>query len=87
MDPWVWLAAYLVGFTLLQLLLYRRFRQNVPQRETTPGGGETPAVRAPTGSESDESDGADTAVCPHCGTPNESAATYRFCQACCQPLQ
>jgi hypothetical protein len=27
MGTWVWLAAYLVGFALLQLFLYRYFRQ------------------------------------------------------------
>jgi hypothetical protein len=84
MDPWVWLAAYLVGFTLLQLLLYRRFRRNVPQGETTPSGAERAAPRAPTGS---ESDAGDRRICPHCGTPNEAASGFRFCRACCQQLR
>jgi len=80
MDPWVWLAAYLVGFALLQVLLYRRFRRDVPQSETTtPSGGDSGVARAAAGS-----DGTDdaTVACQHCGTSNAADATYRFCREC-----
>lgn len=85
MDPWVWLAAYLVGFTLLQVLLYRRFRQDVPRGggDTTPAGAESPAPRATPDGDST----GDTVVCRTCGTRNESAAPFSYCRQCCDPLQ
>jgi len=85
MDPWVWLAAYLVGFALLQVLLYRRIRRDVPQRESpTPGGRESSGGRASAGATS----GDDAAVtCQHCGTPNASDASYRFCRACGESIR
>lgn len=84
MDPWVWLAAYLLGFGLLQVLLYRYFRREIPRGEaTTPASVEHPGPRAAAGGEVGEETGA---RCPHCGADNEPDPAYTFCRECLSPL-
>jgi len=80
MDTWVWLAAYVVGFGLLQLLLYRHFsrRTTTPAAEsrTDHGGGHTP-----------DSTDADSVHCQHCGTTNEAHPMVRYCRSCAESLR
>jgi hypothetical protein len=93
MSVWGWLVAYVVGFALLQLLLYRYFSDDhttydgasPDARETSteghPAAGQDPlAPRPPT-------EPGDTLVCRHCGAPNEREGSYTFCRRCVQPLQ
>lgn len=80
MDPWVWIAAYLIGFAVLQLVLYRYFQRDVPSGEaTTPKSHEAGARPARTGS-NPPADGELT--CPRCGTVNEREQSYTFCREC-----
>ena len=37
MQAWAWLVAYVVGFGLLQVALYRYFHRSEPTPETTAG--------------------------------------------------
>lgn len=81
METWVWLAAYLIGFALLQLYLYRYF-----MNQSTTGSSEraTPvadrrgsALEVP----EDVSEG-DLVTCEHCGSYNESHQMFSFCREC-----
>lgn len=85
MDPLVWLAAYLLGFTVLQLLLYRYFRREVPRGETTtPASADGGTPRAATGTDAPDTDGS---RCPHCGAENEAEGVYSYCRECLSPLE
>jgi len=82
MQPWTWLAAYVVGFGLLQVLLYRRFRQQTPTSNgaagpTDPQGGSRLASTGPDA----------TTACRHCETVNEHHSMVRYCRTCAEPLR
>jgi DNA-directed RNA polymerase subunit RPC12/RpoP len=85
METWVWLAAYLVGFALLQLYLYRYFmRQSRTGAErTTPSSeGRSNAIDPPDDVSSD-----DLVSCEHCGSYNENHQMFYFCRECGNRLQ
>jgi hypothetical protein len=83
MDPWAWILAYVVGFALLQLLLYRYLGRDARGTDAaTPtaregSAGLTGGAHAPTG---------DAVTCRHCGAENDREASYRFCRECTSPL-
>ncbi|MFB6165117.1 MAG: hypothetical protein ABEJ31_08150 [Haloarculaceae archaeon] len=91
MEVWTWIVAYVVGFSLLQLLVYRYFRDSDASVEGPPHGpGErySPAVDglerdAPRGREAT----GDGRYCPHCGATNEPDASFRYCRECASPLR
>ena len=94
MEVWTWILAYVVGFSLLQLLVYRYVRDSEPSVEgPAPGEGYTPAPDRVDDSpvrEADDSDpGTDdpTVRCPRCGTRNAEIGTVRYCRACVAPLR
>jgi len=87
MEVWTWIVAYIVGFSLLQLLVYRYVRDREASG-TAPSGAETysapldqteraPAVR---------SDGGEGTHCPQCGAFNEGDS-YQYCCECVSPLR
>ncbi|WP_336000996.1 DUF7577 domain-containing protein [Halorientalis halophila] len=90
MEVWTWIVAYIVGFSLLQLLVYRYFRDSEPSAEGASGSREQYAAAAD-GLERDASSrragDEDGTVCQHCGTFNEHEATYRYCKHCVSPLR
>jgi hypothetical protein len=82
METWAWLIAYLLGFALLQLYLYRYFMNGESTTDTsttaTPGfeGGATVEHQG-----NDELPD-DSVACQQCGAYNESHATFTFCKHC-----
>lgn len=85
MQVWGWLIAYVVGFGLLQLFLYKYFQHRGPSPESAPGG---------LGRASGDGQGTQqTAVaapginCPHCGARNETHQMIRYCGDCTQQLR
>ncbi|MFB6141765.1 MAG: hypothetical protein ABEJ30_00305 [Halorientalis sp.] len=85
MEVWTWLLAYVVGFCLLQLLVYRYVRESGPSVEG-PGDG---YVGRTDGGDRDvgaAESGEGGVACPHCGASNESAGAYRYCKRCVTPL-
>jgi len=84
MDSWVWLVAYVVGFGLLQIALYRYFRRSDPTPETTAGRLNQGGASAPPslGGDADAVE-----PCQHCGTVNESNRMVRYCRDCTEPLR
>ena len=83
MDVLVWLIAYVIGFGLLQLLLYRYFQRDDPSPETTPSAVEQSApvaVDAPDGD-------ADGRHCREWGTYNEHNSMFVYCRECASRLQ
>lgn len=85
METWAWLLAYLVGFALLQLYLYRYLMKSTttesPER-TTPVS-ETGARAVETVDNVPESD---LVTCESCGAYNESHAMFTFCRECGERL-
>lgn len=83
METWAWLIAYLLGFALLQLYLYRYFMDggSTTDRSTTNA---TPGFEGGGGVErqgsAELSD--DSVACEECGAYNESHATFTFCKHC-----
>jgi len=82
MEIWAWLGAYLVGFALLQLFLYRYFiggsTASDPSTEsTTPQfeGASAPVERPQTNED-------DIVACQECGTPNRLDPAFTFCKSC-----
>jgi len=83
MEVWAWLGAYLVGFAILQLFLYRYFisgsTASEPSTEhTTPN----PSDAGPGAAERPQRADEDVVLCEQCGTPNEHDPAYTFCKTC-----
>jgi len=101
MEAWVWLAAYLVGFALLQLVLYRYFQgsESAESESHEPGYRrlERSAGRSDVGAEDvdtvreTETATADTeqdaVVCQQCGALNERNSMFSYCRECASPLR
>lgn len=97
MEPWGWILVYLVGFTLLQLLLFRYVSDrrslgglSLESNESSPPQsgerGRSLSEREALGrDEADE--GADGVRCPQCGTDNADEQTYTYCRSCLATLR
>ena len=85
MEVWSWLLAYVVGFALIQLLLYRYFQRDDPSPDATPGGTDGSARRSL--EQSSEASTEAGARCPHCGAVNEHETTVAYCKECIRPLR
>jgi ribosomal protein S14 len=83
METWAWLAAYVVAFGLLQLVLYRYFQRET-SAETTPAATDRRRQARP---ERPAEDAAESVRCRHCGTYNERHATIQFCRNCVGTLE
>ncbi len=86
METWVWLVAYVVGFGLLQVALYRYLRddhgaleQATPQPQDR--GNQTSKT------ESTPTEPTDGIRCSNCGAVNEHSSSVRYCQECVSPLE
>lgn len=82
MESWLWLAAYVVGFGVLQLLLYRHFSRKTPTARSTegrPDHGGGGRLTAP--------EDAETVPCQHCGSINEVHPMVRYCRFCADTLR
>jgi hypothetical protein len=88
MELWGWILVYLVGFTLLQLVLFRYFGDGAsasgasvsPDEASPPRSAEGHNAVADTGPEATGSDDADGVSCRQCGTRN--ADGYTYCREC-----
>ena len=82
MQMWVWLTAYVAGFGLLQVLLYRHFSQRTPTIQSTEGqvdrSGGGPAV---------VTEATETVPCQHCGAVNEVHPMVRYCRTCAESIR
>lgn len=90
MEVWTWILAYIVGFSLLQLLVYRYFRnQEASVEQASPRSVERYA--APVEQLEHEPlarpDGGDGVHCQRCGAYNQHESTYRYCRKCVSPLR
>lgn len=85
MSTWVWLVVYLVGFALVQVLLYRYLRDS-QGGQTAPRGSETESARAPVERTAERSatDGEQGVYCRNCGARNEGS--YSYCRECAGQL-
>ncbi|MEF8886327.1 MAG: hypothetical protein V5A30_00865 [Haloarculaceae archaeon] len=85
MSTWVWLAVYLVGFALVQVVLYRYLRDS-RGGQTAPQGSEPEGARAPVERVADHDPDAEGGgiYCRNCGARNE--AGYSYCRECAGQL-
>jgi len=83
MGVLVWLIAYVVGFGLLQLLLYRYFQRDDPSPETTP----SPVDHSVPASIDPPDSAATGRHCRECGTYNEHDSMFVYCRACTSRLR
>jgi len=81
MNPWAWIAAYVAGFVLLQLLVYRYLGRKSGGTATPPA-----ADVAGAGATGSESGVDETVTCGDCGAVNAREPGYRFCRECSSPL-
>ena len=88
MEMWAWLGAYLVGFGLLQLYLYRYFiKDDSPAEGTTADGGLSRADGTNVGVDTPESAaGGELVACPNCGAYNRNDPMFSYCQECATEL-
>lgn len=84
MEAWAWLVAYLLGFGLLQLVLYRYFQREFRHADTTPATTERSAAPAHDGGGEPAGEGIH---CPECGCRNLQEPTFTYCRRCTSPLQ
>lgn len=90
MEVWTWIVAYVVGFSLLQLLVYRYFRDGDASVEGPSAGSGDRYPAAADGLDraaSREEPTGDGVRCRHCGAVNEGEASFRYCRECVTPLQ
>jgi hypothetical protein len=80
MEPWLWLVAYVAGFGLLQVVLYRLFKDRTAT--ATDGGHERAGGGRLAATEATES-----VPCKHCGTVNEVHPAVRYCRECTDAIR
>ena len=103
MEPlWGWLAAYVVGLAILQLVLYRYLVDGSESLNEPPklsddgremdveGGDASREVRldpfAPRADVSRWSADGERRLCPHCGAENEPESAFTRCRNCAGQL-
>jgi ribosomal protein S14 len=86
---WGWILAYLLGFMLIQAVVYWYLHgDGTPFEEPTPGYSEGDPAARPSIDRTDR----ETAVtgesiqCPYCGTSNEREQSYTYCRECVREL-
>jgi NADH pyrophosphatase NudC (nudix superfamily) len=86
MEMWAWLAAYVLGFVLLQVYLYRYFvTGNSTTESVTPDSPGEQGVRPVEGTarRTEPPDGDEEYLrCESCGAYNENHQMFRFCGEC-----
>jgi len=82
MEAWVWLIAYVAGFGLLQVVLYRRFKQRTAT--ATEGSNERPPAGGRRLAPTEETE---AVPCQHCGTVNEVHPAVRYCRTCTESIR
>ena len=92
MEALGWLLAYVVGFGLVQLLLYRYIQGDDASPDAGPGRVDQSAGRSmeqsPARPEEDAgADAEDGVHCRHCGAVNEYDQMFSYCKRCAGPLQ
>ena len=85
MDAWAWLIAYLIGFALLQLVLYRYFQRGESTHEGDREPGYQRLERRSAAADVGSVEDTDGVYCQHCGARNDRGFSY--CQNCVEPLR
>ena len=92
MEALGWLVAYVVGFGLVQLLLYRYIQRDDAAPDAAARGVDRSPGRSmeqsPVGpGERDPSEADEGVRCRHCGAVNEPDQMFSYCKQCAGPLQ
>lgn len=85
MEAWTWLIAYLLGFALLQLVLYRYFQRGESTHDgDTETGHRRFEHRSASADVTNDTD-AQKLRCQQCGSHNDR--TYSYCRNCAETLR
>lgn len=90
MEMWAWLIAYLIGFALLQLYLYRYFivgrstGDSATEGATPQFEGSGAAVEG--GTERIDRPDEEFITCSECGGYNASESVFTYCKHCGERL-
>jgi len=90
METWAWLAAYVVGFALLQVYLYFYFVRGRSTGTDSSAERSTHGIPESTGTSIERPESAtddDAVACANCGTYNENHQMFSFCKECGDRLQ
>lgn len=80
---WGWIAAYVLGFLLFQLLIYWYLGEGETSLErTTPEAGERGSRPTIELRDADHLTVGETVRCKHCGAENEFDPSYTYCREC-----
>ncbi|WP_135305245.1 DUF7577 domain-containing protein [Haloarcula amylovorans] len=85
MNVWAWLTAYVVGFGLLQVLLYQYVQTTDPTPERAAGA--VNGAGSSAGGDPTRYDEESVVHCRHCGAANESHLMLRYCGTCTESLR
>lgn len=83
MELWGWIIAYVVGFAILQLVVYRYLRngEDTDLLQTTPPNRES-ARPDETGERGNDA----TRRCSNCGARNDPDGPFTYCRRCARRL-
>lgn len=85
MGVWEFVLVYLVGFALLQLVVYQLLRRRRDRSAPIAGGaGATPFETSDREAAPEDEAGW---RCPHCGTPNAPDPGFTYCRHCAGALR
>lgn len=90
MEALGWLLAYVLGFGLVQLLLYRYIQRDDASPDAAPGAVDQTGRRSmeqPSARPDDGDELEDGVHCRHCGTVNDYEQSFAYCKQCVRPLQ
>ncbi|WP_338729960.1 hypothetical protein [Haladaptatus sp. DJG-WS-42] len=90
LDAWGWVVAYIIGFTIIHLLVYQYLKTSDDSRFEQFSPSDASGFEAASASADFKSHSGPVAgefrSCPHCGTQNEPDPIFIFCKQCIQPL-
>lgn len=100
-EVWSWILGYAILFAVVQLAIYLYYVQRGEGTPSATGGRETEDYRR-VGDQFDRESPIEDPIddverpgsldddehrpCPHCGTPNQTASTIRYCRNCTRSL-
>lgn len=85
---WGWIAAYVLGFLLFQLLIYWYLGEGETSLErTTPEAGERGPRPTIEPRDAEGLQTGETVRCTHCGAENEYHPSYTYCRQCSRELR
>jgi hypothetical protein len=90
MEMWAWLAAYVLGFAVLQVYLYMYFTRGQSTQGEVSTEGTTRGISEGTATSVTTPEGmsdTDLVNCENCGAYNENDPMFTYCKRCGDRLE